>query len=265
MPDSRFPWHLSAIGRYSGCGVRQPETHSDACATDVPPERSRWLPADLRRFFFHRPAISTLVDTRSTHDRYDYEQRIRQRMGVAVEQYSVLNIHRIGIEAPVRQVFEELLAWDGDSTCWPNRLASVERVDGALEEIRVSFLGVRRLPLFALCLLRQRRDPRSGDADSARYLLYGCGGGYPIGVFCLYVRSGIAAQGERSRTQFFLATGFNFFGKRDWSKGHVLHRFWAAIHNRVTANVLNRFKQLCEWRFRRLQDGASRRESHGGH
>ncbi len=237
--------------------MSQPETDSDSCTRLAPPKRSRWLPSDLRRFFLHRPAISTLIDTRSTQERHDYEQRIRQRIGIAVEQYAVLNIHRIGIDAPVGHVFEELLVWDGDSTCWPNKLASVERVDGTLHEIRVSFLGIRSLPLFSLHALKAQGSPGSEDADSARYLAYECGGGYPIGVFCLYVRSRIAALGERSTTQFFLATGFNFYGKRDWSARHVIHRTWAVIHNRVTANVLNRFKQLCEWRFRRMQMGMS--------
>jgi len=145
--------------------------------------------------------------------------------------------------------------WDGDSTCWPNNLATVERVGGTLDEIRVNLLGIRLLPLFSLHSLKLQNAPGTDDVDNARYLLYKCGGGYPIGIFCLYVRSAIAALGERSKTQFFLAVGFDFYGKRDWSQHSLIHRSWAAIHNRVTANVLNRFKQLCEWRFQRLQNG----------
>jgi len=213
------------------------------------------LPSDIRHFFLHRPPIPTLIDTRSPENRHDYEQRIRQRLGIAAEQYSVLNIHRIGIDAPARHVFEELLVWDGDSTCWPNNVAAAERVGGTLDELRVSLLGIRAFPLFSLRSLKLQSAPNTGDGDNARYLLYQCGGGYPIGMFCLYVRSGIAALGERGRAQFFLAVGFDFFGKRDWSPQHLIHRVWAAIHNRVTANVLNRFKQLCEWRFQQLQDG----------
>jgi hypothetical protein len=236
--------------------VNQPGTNTGTQTVHVPPGRSRWWPADLRHFFFHPPRISTLVDTRSSTNRDDYEQRIRQRTGIAVGQYSVLNIHRVGIDAPVAQVFEELLVWDGDSTCWPNNLATVERVGGSLDEIRVSLLGIRLLPLFSLHSIKLQNAPGTDDVDNARYLLYKCGGGYPIGIFCLYVRSAIAALGERSKTQFFLAVGFDFYGKRDWSQRSLIHRSWAAIHNRVTANVLNRFKQLCEWRFQRLQNGA---------
>jgi hypothetical protein len=32
--------------------------------------------------------------------------------------YTALNVHHIGIEAPVSYVFE-LLNWNGDSSCWP--------------------------------------------------------------------------------------------------------------------------------------------------
>jgi len=231
-------------------------TTSSASTVPAPPGRSRWLFSDLRHFLLQRPSIPTLIDTRSSTNRHDYEQRIRQRTGIAVEQYSVLNIHRIGIEAPVRHVFQELLIWDGAASCWPNRVAAVERIDDELGEIRFNFLGIRSLPIFSLHSLKLQREPDAGAVDNARYLLYECTGGYPIGIFCLYVRSPIPAQGERKMTQFFLAVGFNFFGKRDWSERNVVPRVWAAIHNRVTANVLGRFKQLCEWRFRRLQAGA---------
>jgi len=176
----------------------------------------------------------------------------------------VLNIHRIGIEAPVREVFEELLVWNGDSTCWPNHLAKVERIGGSLDDVHVSLLDIRFLRLFSLHPVKMQTDP-GGEFDSARYLLYGCGGGYPIGVFCLYVRSAIAAAGEQGKTQFFLAVGFDFYGKRNWSRRNPIYRTWAAIHNRVTANVLNRFKQLCEWRFEQLQKGVLAPDVDQGH
>ncbi len=235
--------------------MNKTEASDGARTLQEPPRRSRWLPSDLRHFFFHRPSVPTLIDLRTPTNRNEYEQRIRQRMGITVEQYSVLNIHRVGIEVPVRYVFEELLVWDGHSSCWPNHLARVERIGSTLDEIRVRLFGVRVFPLFSLRPLELRGKSDTGD-DNARYLVYECGGGYPIGIFCLYIRSAIAALGERGTTQFFLAVGFNFFGKRDWSQRNLIHRVWAAIHNRVTANVLNRFKQLCEWRFQRLQSGA---------
>ena len=41
----------------------------------------------------------------------------------------------------------------------------------------------------------------------------------------------------------------------------AINKIWEKIHSRVTRNVLNRFKQLCEWRFQRIQDGRYNRDS----
>jgi hypothetical protein len=46
-----------------------------------------------------------------------------------------------------------------------------------------------------------------------------------------------------------MAVGFNFYGKKNWPDAHIVNTAWESIHNRVTANILNRFKQLCEFRF----------------
>jgi hypothetical protein len=201
-------------------------------------------------------------------ERRNYSRRIIQRVGIDVSRYSILNVHKIGVDAPITHVFEEALSWDGNSSCWPSRLARAERVDGRLEQIRVLPLGIRKLPfgnearlgwripsLFDLSALRIQRTPSPTDPDSARYLLYSSGGGYPIGVFLFYARSSLAEQGEREMTQVFLGVGFDFYGKEHLSRFRPISRIWEAVHNRVTANVLNRFKQLCEWRFERLQTG----------
>ena len=65
----------------------------------------------------------------------------------------------------------------------------------------------------------------------------------------------IADQQEVQQTQFFFAVGFNFNGKEHWRESHIVNRIWEKIHNRVTANVLNRFKQDCEARFEKILTG----------
>jgi hypothetical protein len=221
----------------------------------APPEKSHGILSDIRFFLLHKPASRTLIQFSSEVEREDHSHRIMQRIGIDVTKYSVLNIHRIGIEVPVRYVFEELLSWDGDSTCWPNHIASVDRLDGRLEQIQIFLLGRKKLkPLFSLNAIRFQHLPGLSD-DNARYLLFDSTGGYPIGIFAMYVRSSIAEQEETEQTQLFFAVGFNFYGKIRKSKFNIINIVWEKIHNRVTSNILNRFKQLCEWRFQRLQDG----------
>ncbi len=221
---------------------------------------------DIAAFLLRRPPQPTLMQFSSRKEQQGYSRLIMQRIGVYIGEYSVLNIHKIGIEAPIHHVFEELLNWNGDSSCWPNHIANVERVDDAIEKIRIHLLGLQDhpllrwtnwsdAPLFDLNLLHMQRTPGPSDPDNARYLLYSCEGGYPIGVFVIYVRSSIESRGETEMSQVFMAVGFDFYGKRRWSLFGPVHRIWEAIHNQVTANVLNRFKQLCEWRFERLQAG----------
>lgn len=232
------------------------------------PGRSHGVVSDIRNFLLHTPARPTLITFGSTQARQDYSQRILQRLGVSVTPYAILNIHKIGIEAPVRYIFEELLQWNGDSTCWPNHIARVDRVGGRLESIRLHTLGWSRYPgwlskilrapgpppLFCLNALDIQRAPQNLDCDNARYLLYECCGGYPIGFFSMYVRSSIADEGEREQAQLFLLVGFNFYGKVAWSGRNLVNRTWECLHDRVTANVMNRFRQLCEWRFQRIRE-----------
>lgn len=223
---------------------------------------------DLRAFFLNRPGTPTLVPLQTQADRESYSDRIIQRLGIDVTRYSVLNLHRIGVDAPVQRVFEELLQWDGHSSCWPNNIAGVKRIDGQIEQIEIRALGLTRVPfgkrtrvgwtlspLFVMNARKIQRLPDRLDTDNARYLLYSCSGGYPIGIFAVLVRSSIAERGELERTQVFFGVGFDFYGKEGLSRFRPLKGVWERIHNRVTTNVLNRFKQLCEWRFQRVQEG----------
>ncbi len=231
--------------------------------------KPRGLLADIRAFFIHKPAIPTLIKFDTEAEREDYSQRILQRIGVSVTEYSVLNIHRIGIDAPVRFVFEELMKWDGQVSYWPNHIVTAYRVDGRLEHIQFhplgrarslfglkdGFLGLTFPPLFDLRAWKFQEVPSPSEQDNARYLLYKCGGGYPIGMLAIYVRSPIAEQGEVSESQVFFGVGFDFYGKKDWRHQHIVNPVWEAVHNKVTANVLNRLKQLCEAKFQKVVDG----------
>ena len=235
----------------------------------VPPSRSKGLLTDFRNFLWNKPEIQTLIRFNSEEKRDEYNQRIMQRVGEGVDRYSILNVHQIGIEAPVSYIFNELLNWNGDSTCWPNHIAKVERIDEDIENIRIlpfgwknypfglqkSFFGLSFIPLFSLNSIRIKRFPDAFDFDNARYLLYKCSGGYPIGIFLMYVRSSIADMGETEQSQLFFSVGFNFYGKEYKSTWSFVNRIWEGIHNRVTANVLNRIKQLSEWRIEKMEAG----------
>lgn len=234
-----------------------------------PPSRSNGLFSDFRNFLWNKPPISTLIKFNSDEKRLEYNDRILQRVGEGVDRYSVLNVHRIGIEAPVSYIFNELLNWNGDSTCWPNHIAKVERIDDDIEAIRIlpfgwkqypfrfqkSFFGLNFIPLFSLNSIRIKRVPDAFDFDNARYLLYKCSGGYPIGIFMMYVRSSIADMAETEQSQLFFTVGFNFYGKEYRSNWSFVNRIWEGVHNRVTANVLNRIKQLSEWRIEKMEAG----------
>jgi len=234
-----------------------------------PPHKSTNIFTDIRYFLINKPEVHTLIHFNSTLEREDYTYRILQRLGVEVSSFKILNIHKIGINAPAKYIFEELLKWDGDSSCWPNYIAKVVSRDHSLEKLYIylfgwvnfpswiknSLLGRTFIPLFMLNAITIKRIPDSGGYDNARYLLYNCNGGYPIGVFTMYVRSSIAEQKENEQSQLFLMVGFNFYGKEDWSNRNLINRMWEAIHDRVTLNVMHRFKQLCEWRFEKFKGG----------
>ncbi len=230
----------------------------------LPPEKSNNLFADIYKFLLHKPDKPTLIRFTSPEERDNYNQRVLQRTGMETEKYSVLNIHKIGVDVPASFVFKELEQWNGHSSCWPNHIARVERVNNNLEHIRIlpmgwkkyplgfknSFFGFRIIPLFLLNAIRIKPLPDAFDFDNARYILYNCTGGYPIGIFIMYVRSSIPEMGEYTKSQLAFAVSFNFYGKVKKTPWHwLVNKIWESVHNRVTANVLNRMKQLAEWRF----------------
>jgi hypothetical protein len=234
----------------------------------LPIRRSANVFSDIRYYFFHRPERRTLVRFNTEKDRHMYSESIMQRVGIDVEQFRLLNIHRIGIEVPSSILFDDLLKWNGDSICWPNHIARVNLGDNKLEKIRISLFGKSpdtkwrlagiipmRFPhLFSMEALRIQAIPTPFDTDNARYLLYKCSGGYPIGVFSMYVRSSIPERGESSMSQLFIMVSFNFYGKKTLSKMSLVNKIWEGIHNRVTANVANRFKKLIEWKFEHFKE-----------
>lgn len=231
-----------------------------------PPSKSTGILSDIRFFLLDKPKVATVIKFYSEDERVFYSKNILQRTGIGVDKYRVLNIHRIGIESPAGFVFDELLKWNGDSSCWPNHIAKLTLNDGNLAEIKVNLFGlvsdpfrarkgISRRPLFQLFdmnAIKIQSTPESFDFDNARYLLYKCSGGYPIGIFLMYVRSSIAERGEKEMAQLFLVVGFNFYGNRTLTKVNIINKTWEAIHNRVTTHIMNRLKQLCEWRFEKF-------------
>jgi len=164
-----------------------------------------------------------LVLFQSAQEHFEYSQRIMQCIGIGTNKYSVLNIHRISVDAPPSYVIEELLQWNGYSTCWPNYIAKLDRIDNDLGKIRIlpfewkkfpwktkSILGIKLIPLFLLNSLKFKMQPDSYDFDNARYLLYDCSAGYPIGIFAMYMRSSVMELGEKGAPQLFFGVSFNF-------------------------------------------------------
>lgn len=234
-----------------------------------PPSDSKGFLSDVNHFMLNKPKVSTLISFKSNAERENYTFRILQRLDTEVSGYKILNIHKIGVNAPAKYIFEELLDWNGTSTCWPNHIAKIVKTNDRLENISVylfgwthfpnwfkkSILGRTFIPLFKLNVIRFQKMPDPSDSDNARFLLYQSSGGYPIGIFSLYVRSSIAHQQETEQSQLFLIVGFNFYGKEAWSKRSSFNRVWEAVHNRVTSNILYRIKQLSEWRFGKMKAG----------
>jgi hypothetical protein len=232
---------------------------------DLPelPPTSESLFADIYHFLVKPPDYNTFIKFENTAEQKDYCQRILHRLNVRVNDFTVLNIHKIGIHAPGKYVFEELLTWDNNSIYWPNKLARVKRIDGSLDNVQIYLFGLenifssKRLNLQGVHLphlfkLEKRQfnfTPHTSDFDNARSLLYDCGGGYPIGIFSLYVRSSINEQNEKEMTQLFFTTAFDFFGLKQNRYIKFIKSFWEKIHNRVTANVLHRIKLICETKF----------------
>lgn len=228
-----------------------------------PPPQSKSIFSDIRLFFLDKPEVETHIRLHSEDERIFYCKNILQRTGIGVDTFRVLNIHRIGIEAPVSFVFEELLKWNGDSSCWPNHIAKVTLKEDKLEQIKVNLFGwpsdpfknkkgiagLQLFHLFNLNAIKIQQTPELYDFDNARFLLYKCSGGYPIGYFLMYVRSSIAERGEKEMAQLFMMVGFNFYGNRTLTRINIINKTWEAIHNRATTHIMNKFRQLSEWRF----------------
>lgn len=239
-----------------------------------PPSPSKSILSDILNFFFQKPKYTTFIKFDSSEERYDYNQRIIQRIGVDTDKYSVLNLNKIGIDAPVNTIFNELILFDGNPRCWPNHIAKVDRINHDFKNIRMlpfgwkrypfksmkSFFGLPLIPLFLLKVIRVKEVPDNFDFDNARYVLYECSGGYPIGFLAIYIRSSITELGETAKSQLIFGVGFNFFGKKEWQgKRKFISKVWEWVHNRVTANVLNRIKQLSEWRLENIQENITHR------
>ncbi len=229
-----------------------------------PPARSENIVSDFRSFFLHVPETKTFVEINSEEDRKKYSQLIFRRTGIGVDKYRMLNIHRIRIDAPSKFIFEELMTWDGNSSWWPNYIAKANLVNGSLENIKITLFGFSQnifklrngifgyhlLHLFNLNAIKIQKDP---DSNNGRLLLYRCSGGYPIGVFAMYARDSIAEQDEAGMSQLFIVVGFNFYGNKNLSNLNLLNRTWEKVHNKVTANVMDKIKLKCEWNYNYLK------------
>jgi hypothetical protein len=235
----------------------------------VAPTKNNGILGDIFSYIVKKPKAKTLIKFNTAKERLEYNNRIMQRIGMNTNNFSVLNIHQIGINAPVHYIFDELTRWNGDCSFWPNHIAKVDRIENDLSRIRIlpfgqkkypfkfikSFFGLRLIPLFLLNAIRIKSEPDNYDSDNARYLLYQCSGGYPIGLFAMYVRSSIAAMGESKTSQLIVGVSFNFYGRKNWHKKRkLINILWEWMHNRVTSNVLLRLKQLSEYRIVQIQD-----------
>jgi predicted DNA binding CopG/RHH family protein len=63
------------------------------------------------------------------------------------------------------------------------------------------------------------------------------------------VRSSINEENEKEMSQLFFVVAFDFFGLKKHRNMRLIKSIWQKIHNRVSANVLNRIKLICETKF----------------
>ena len=151
-----------------------------------PPHRSKGILSDIRYFLLHKPDIPTLINFDKIGERENFSYRILQRLGMKVSNYRILNIHKIGVNAPANYIFEELLKWNGESTCWPNHIAKIVKKNNKLENLYVYLFGWTKfplwiknsrvgrsfIPLFKLDAIDFKKTPDYASSDNARYLLY---------------------------------------------------------------------------------------------
>ena len=225
------------------------------------PVKSKSFFTDFKHFILNKPPVDSWVKIDTAETREDFDRRILQRTGYETENFHLLNIHKISIDCPVEYVFEEILRWNWKSDCWPNHIARFVRRNGEKNNVSVylfrPFTTKKRawgFRLFNLRLIKKQEEPLQYHPDNARYLMYESSGGYPIGLFSIYARNSVTEMNESGMTQLFFVVGFDFFGRKFITKIKFIRAIWEGIHNRVTANILNRFKQLCEATFERHDD-----------
>ncbi|HEY9115318.1 MAG TPA: hypothetical protein VIN10_11520 [Bacteroidales bacterium] len=224
--------------------------------------KSNSILSDIRYFFIQKSEIDTLVKFQPENGRQQYNQLIFDRIGLEVDKFKMLNIHQIAIDVPVDFLFGELMKWNSDSCWWPNHIAKVHALDDRLSRINVflfgkinfSFKKQKKSPEFHLLRLFnfkliKKENNSSPENKNAHYLLYECSGGYPIGVFSLFMRDSIPENNETCKSQLFMMVSFNFYGIKSLSRIKMITKTWEAIHNRVTSNSLNRIKNYCEMNF----------------
>lgn len=235
---------------------------------DRPYNKSNSIVSDIRNFFLNKPEQNTFIDLAQLEDRKRYNKLILERTGFDVGNYTLLNIHHIGVNTPVKFLFEELMRWNSNSCWWPNHIAKVHVLDTDLSHIDVFLFGklnFRRrnrtkspefhlLRLFNLTILKKKQKSDEDDFnDNAHYLFYKCSGGYPIGVFSLFARNSIPEDNEDCESQLFMMVSFNPHGIKSLSKVKFFAKIWEGIHNRVTSNSLIRIKNYCELNYQNQQ------------
>ena len=119
-------------------------TGSDAGAPM--PRESPGLLEDARRYLLARPPHATALRFADPAVRTHYEHRILQRLGIRVADYAILNIHRVGVEAPGVLVWEEIQQWEDERTRIRSRDLDYARIIGdhlaRLERVRSAFQGM---------------------------------------------------------------------------------------------------------------------------
>jgi hypothetical protein len=227
--------------------------------------KSNSILSDINYFFVEKPEIDTLIKFKSDSDRHRYAQIIFERTGFDVEKYKMLNIHQIGVDVPADFLFAELMKWNSDSCWWPNHIAKVHVLDDQLSRINIYLFGkininlskrnkspkFHLLRLFNFNLIQKEQGQSLNNTNNGHYLLYECSGGYPIGLFSLFVRNSIPENNESCKSQLFMMVSFNFYGIKSLSRIKMISKTWEAIHNRVTSNSLNRIKNYCEMDFQK--------------
>ena len=56
------------------------------------------------------------------------------------------------------------------------------------------------------------------------------------------------------KEKLFTVVGFNFYGNKSLSNLNILNRTWENIHNKVTSNIMERIKHICEWDFKNFEN-----------